>query len=87
MLGKILVALDGSRAFRAQMIPLLLVGVLLPIGVALVATGIVYFVLAGRFVLPKTASESSTTVPSWPLVTGRPTAFSISVSRMRVALW
>jgi di/tricarboxylate transporter len=32
-----------------------------PIGLALVATGIVYFVLAGRFVLPETASESSTT--------------------------
>jgi len=32
-----------------------------PIGVVLVATGIVYFVLAGRFVLPATKSESSTT--------------------------
>jgi di/tricarboxylate transporter len=32
-----------------------------PIGVALVATGIIYFVLAGRFVLPSTKSESSTT--------------------------
>jgi len=32
-----------------------------PIGLALVATGIVYFVLAGRFVLPSTKSESSTT--------------------------
>ena len=31
-----------------------------PIGVALIATGIIYFVLAGRFVLPKTKSESST---------------------------
>jgi di/tricarboxylate transporter len=31
-----------------------------PIGIALVATGIIYFVLAGRFVLPKTESESST---------------------------
>ncbi len=31
-----------------------------PIGIALVVTGIVYFVLAGRFVLPKTKSESST---------------------------
>jgi di/tricarboxylate transporter len=31
-----------------------------PIGVALVATGIIYFVLAGRFVLPATKSESST---------------------------
>ena len=31
-----------------------------PVGVALVATGIIYFVLAGRFVLPKTKSESST---------------------------
>jgi di/tricarboxylate transporter len=31
-----------------------------PIGVVLVATGIVYFVLAGRFVLPSTKSESST---------------------------
>jgi di/tricarboxylate transporter len=31
-----------------------------PIGVVLVATGIVYFVLAGRFVLPTTKSESST---------------------------
>ena len=32
-----------------------------PIGIALVATGIVYFVVAGRFVLPATKSESSTT--------------------------
>jgi di/tricarboxylate transporter len=31
-----------------------------PVGVALVATGIIYFVVAGRFVLPKTATESST---------------------------
>jgi di/tricarboxylate transporter len=31
-----------------------------PIGLALVATGIIYFVLAGRFVLPKTKSESTT---------------------------
>jgi di/tricarboxylate transporter len=32
-----------------------------PVGAALVITGIAYFVLAGRFVLPKTISESSTT--------------------------
>jgi len=32
-----------------------------PIGLVLVATGIIYFVVAGRFVLPKTKSESSTT--------------------------
>ena len=32
-----------------------------PIGLALVATGILYFVLAGRLVLPKTKSESATT--------------------------
>ncbi|CAA6820469.1 MAG: SLC13 family permease [uncultured Thiotrichaceae bacterium] len=31
-----------------------------PIGLALVATGIIYFVLAGRFVLPKSRNESST---------------------------
>jgi di/tricarboxylate transporter len=31
-----------------------------PVGIALVATGIIYFVLAGRFVLPATKSESST---------------------------
>lgn len=31
-----------------------------PIGIALIITGIIYFVLAGRFVLPKTSSESST---------------------------
>ena len=31
-----------------------------PIGLALVMTGILYFVLAGRFVLPKTKSESAT---------------------------
>ncbi|MEJ2590622.1 MAG: SLC13 family permease [Candidatus Thiodiazotropha sp.] len=31
-----------------------------PVGVVLVAVGIVYFVLAGRFVLPVTKSESST---------------------------
>ncbi len=32
-----------------------------PIGIALVITGILYFVIAGRFVLPKTKTESSTT--------------------------
>jgi di/tricarboxylate transporter len=32
-----------------------------PVGIALVLTGILYFVIAGRFVLPKTKSESSTT--------------------------
>ncbi len=32
-----------------------------PIGVALVTTGVLYFVLAGRFVLPATKSESSAT--------------------------
>ncbi|MEW8432003.1 MAG: SLC13 family permease, partial [gamma proteobacterium symbiont of Ctena orbiculata] len=31
-----------------------------PVGVALIATGIIYFVIAGRYVLPKTKSESST---------------------------
>lgn len=31
-----------------------------PVGLALVATGIIYFVLAGRFILPATKSESST---------------------------
>ncbi len=31
-----------------------------PVGVVLIATGIAYFVIAGRFVLPKTKSESST---------------------------
>ena len=31
-----------------------------PVGIALVATGIIYFVVAGRFVLPATNSESST---------------------------
>jgi di/tricarboxylate transporter len=31
-----------------------------PIGIALIAAGILYFVIAGRFVLPKTKSESST---------------------------
>ena len=31
-----------------------------PIGVVMIATGIIYFVLAGRFVLPATKSESST---------------------------
>ncbi|MGD9169632.1 MAG: SLC13 family permease, partial [Candidatus Thiodiazotropha sp.] len=31
-----------------------------PVGLALIATGIIYFVLAGRYVLPKTKSESST---------------------------
>jgi di/tricarboxylate transporter len=31
-----------------------------PIGLALVTTGIIYFVLAGRFVLPKTRNESNT---------------------------
>ena len=31
-----------------------------PVGAALIITGIAYFVIAGRFVLPKTKSESST---------------------------
>ena len=31
-----------------------------PVGAALIVTGIVYFVLAGRFVLPQTKSESNT---------------------------
>ncbi len=31
-----------------------------PVGAALIVTGILYFVLAGRFVLPKTESKSST---------------------------
>ena len=31
-----------------------------PVGAALILTGIAYFVIAGRFVLPKTKSESST---------------------------
>jgi di/tricarboxylate transporter len=31
-----------------------------PVGLALVATGILYFVLAGRFILPRTKSESAT---------------------------
>ncbi len=31
-----------------------------PVGLALVFTGIIYFVVAGRFVLPRTSSESST---------------------------
>ncbi|MES9940774.1 MAG: SLC13 family permease [Candidatus Thiodiazotropha sp. 6PLUC2] len=31
-----------------------------PVGIALIATGIIYFVVAGRYVLPKTLSESST---------------------------
>ena len=31
-----------------------------PVGLALVGTGILYFVVAGRFVLPRTKSESST---------------------------
>ncbi len=32
-----------------------------PIGLALVATGVIYFVVAGRFVLPTTTKESGTT--------------------------
>ncbi len=31
-----------------------------PVGIALIVTGIAYFVIAGRFVLPKTKSESNT---------------------------
>ena len=33
-----------------------------PVGLALVATGIIYFVLAGKFVLPKASKEASTAV-------------------------
>lgn len=32
-----------------------------PVGIALIATGIIYFVVAGRFVLPKIKGESSST--------------------------
>jgi di/tricarboxylate transporter len=32
-----------------------------PVGIALIATGIIYFVLFGRFVLPKTETEGATT--------------------------
>jgi di/tricarboxylate transporter len=35
-----------------------------PVGLALVAAGVIYFVLAGRFVLPATKSESSTSASS-----------------------
>ena len=35
-----------------------------PVGLALVATGILYFVLAGRYVLPNTKSEGATAVDS-----------------------
>lgn len=35
-----------------------------PIGLALVATGILYFVIAGRFVLPKNKAETTTTTGS-----------------------
>ncbi|MEW8505710.1 MAG: SLC13 family permease [Candidatus Thiodiazotropha sp.] len=31
-----------------------------PIGIALIVSGIIYFIIAGRFVLPKTKSESNT---------------------------
>ena len=33
-----------------------------PVGLALVATGVIYFVLAGKFVLPKASKEASTAV-------------------------
>ena len=36
------------------------------VGLALIATGIIYFVLAGRFVLPATKSESTTTGATAP---------------------
>ncbi len=35
-----------------------------PIGIALIAVGITYFVVAGKYVLPKTKSESSTSAAS-----------------------
>ena len=38
-----------------------------PVGIALVTTGILYFVLAGRFVLPKAVSEESSTKGSDPM--------------------
>ncbi|MCP4472716.1 MAG: SLC13 family permease [Gammaproteobacteria bacterium] len=34
-----------------------------PIGLALVATGILYFVVAGKYVLPSTSTESKTAIP------------------------
>lgn len=38
-----------------------------PVGIALVATGIIYFVLAGRFVLPKIKGESGSTSGADPM--------------------
>jgi di/tricarboxylate transporter len=38
-----------------------------PVGAALIVTGIIYFVIAGRFVLPKIKSESGTTVGGDPM--------------------
>ena len=35
-----------------------------PVGIALLATGIIYFVLAGRFVLPKTVNDTGATASS-----------------------
>jgi di/tricarboxylate transporter len=38
-----------------------------PVGIVLVAVGIIYFVLAGRFVLPKVETESGSTVGADPM--------------------
>jgi len=51
-----------------------------PIGLALVTTGILYFVIAGRFVLPKTPKESGSTAAD-------PMRYFQDVYGVRYALW
>jgi di/tricarboxylate transporter len=59
LLNDLIQTSNQALSAEQQMTPWSLFSVT-PVGVALVATGIIYFVVAGRFVLPATKSESST---------------------------
>lgn len=59
LLNDLIVTSNSSLADDQQMQTFDLFSVT-PIGLALVATGILYFVIAGRYILPATESESST---------------------------
>ncbi len=60
-----------------------------PVGLALVATGILYFVIAGRFVLPITRPKGARR-PTQQTISGRPTALPTACARWwspRTAHW
>ncbi len=59
LLNDLILTSNTALAADQQMTPWGLFSVT-PIGVALVVSGILYFIIAGRFILPATNSESST---------------------------